>query len=420
MSNDRLPLTGPDCFLRALDRETRTFNGASHLSQLVLRLDSLPDPGELREFTREVFRAAPLLTARVRRPWGVAPPAYVPRPEHRRTDGARITWHDPGEHGEAPAPLRRRLNGRFDTAEGPHLHVDVLPDDRGGRLALTWSHMLLDGAGSETFVGLLQRAWGRWKRDDPMPSALRPAPTSPLDRFVEGTSWRERLSRSREWARRMNEESDPLPRSLTGPLTATPQNLTWKRRVFANQKAKAIRERARAHAGAMRSMLFYLAVSLRAHHRVHRFRKTPPQTYLVPVPVNMRRGASKPIFRSHVSFLWFRAPAERIPDFEALMEHLRQRRKSMIRDGMEQLAAVALDAFRGMPTPLYHRMIRRPFGGEIASFFFSFTGDFLPDLDTFLGGRVTDGHHVPSVPVSPGSGLIWNRHRDRVSTRRGC
>jgi hypothetical protein len=43
-----LPLTGADCFLRAFDAETRRTTGASHLSQLVLRLGRGLDVARLR------------------------------------------------------------------------------------------------------------------------------------------------------------------------------------------------------------------------------------------------------------------------------------------------------------------------------------------------------------------------------------
>ena len=42
-----VPLTGADCFLRAFDGEVRRLTGASHLSQLVLRLGPGFDPEEI-------------------------------------------------------------------------------------------------------------------------------------------------------------------------------------------------------------------------------------------------------------------------------------------------------------------------------------------------------------------------------------
>ncbi len=63
------------------------------------------------------------------------------------------------------------------------------------------------------------------------------------------------------------------------------------------------------------------------------------------------------------------------------------------RDGLRALAAAAA------PTRTW-RGAR--FGGELCSFFFAFTDEFLPGLDAFLGAPIRNGFHVPSVPPSPG------------------
>lgn len=416
MSSDPLPLTGPDCFLRAIDRETRSLNGSSHLSQLIVTLESPPKPGDVLTFFNRVVRDTPLLTARVRRPWGIQPPVYVPRTPNRRPFEERIRIHERSSLPDRPSPFRERLNQTFDLTSGELFYVDVVYADAKARLALTWSHMLLDGAGSEAFVDRLARTWTCWKTDDPLPAELSPSRNSPLTRFVDGRSWREKLRETRSWANQMSELAEPPPQSLSGPLTRTPQDLTWRRWTF-GEATPEIQRRAESHAGTMRPMLFYLAVSLRAHDRVHRenSERPSPDAYLVPVPVDMRRGDPAPVFRTHVSFLWFQVRANRMDDFEHLVDTLREQRKRMIRESLQQRTAVALDTLRFLPAGLYRRMIRRPFGGEMASFFFSYTGEFLPDRETFMGAALTDGHHVPSVPVSPGSGLIWSLHRGRLN-----
>ena len=69
-----VPLTGADCFLRAFDRETRRTTGASHLSQLVLRLGPGLDPERLRGVLHEVARANPILRAPIGRRFGIGAP----------------------------------------------------------------------------------------------------------------------------------------------------------------------------------------------------------------------------------------------------------------------------------------------------------------------------------------------------------
>ena len=62
----RLPLTGADCFLRAFDAETRRTGGASHLSQLVLRLGPGFDPTRFERVVERVALACPIVRAPIR------------------------------------------------------------------------------------------------------------------------------------------------------------------------------------------------------------------------------------------------------------------------------------------------------------------------------------------------------------------
>ena len=74
MPGAAIPLTGADCFLRAFDVETRRRTGASHLSQIVLRLGPGLDPAALREALHTVARANPIVRAPLLRRFGVAEP----------------------------------------------------------------------------------------------------------------------------------------------------------------------------------------------------------------------------------------------------------------------------------------------------------------------------------------------------------
>jgi hypothetical protein len=53
-------------------------------------------------------------------------------------------------------------------------------------------------------------------------------------------------------------------------------------------------------------------------------------------------------------------------------------------------------------------MLRRNLHGEIATFLFAFTGQFLPRLQRFAGAKIVDAFHAPAVQPSPGSGLIMS------------
>jgi hypothetical protein len=104
-----------------------------------------------------------------------------------------------------------------------------------------------------------------------------------------------------------------------------------------------------------------------------------------------------------VSLLWFQALPGEVEDLDQLIAALKQQRLAAIKAGQLENAIAAMDFARFAPKRVYARMSRRSFRGELCSFFFAFTGDFLAGVDHFLGAEIRDGFHVAPVPPSPGS-----------------
>ena len=188
-----VPLTGADCFLRAFDGEVRRLTGASHLSQLVLRLGPGFDPERLRAELASALAEAPILRAPIRRPrpFGrsgvrLARAAQAPPPVveiAKDAGGAR------GPDGTRPIPplFFERLNEVRAISRGELVRFDVVPYDGGAAgtdVAMTWLHMLFDGSGSERSCAGSMRA-----------SAAAP----PARRFPAATG--SAISRRRCWAR---------------------------------------------------------------------------------------------------------------------------------------------------------------------------------------------------------------------------
>jgi len=194
------------------------------------------------------------------------------------------------------------------------------------------------------------------------------------------------------------------PHSLAGPLRRTRQALHYARlRLSVEQTARSV-ESAKRRAGFLTPTLFYLAAAIRAHHAVFRARGADPGSYVVPLAVNLRpKGAAKAMFRTHVSLVWFQALPEQVDDLDGLIAALKQQRLAAIKAGQVENAVAAMDFARLAPNRLYSHLSRRGFRGELCSFFFAFTGDFLADVDHFFGAEVRDGFHVAPVPPSPGS-----------------
>ena len=407
----RLRLTGADGFLRAFDVDTRRRNGASHLAQLVLRLGPGFDAEAFRTVLADSARANPILRAPIRRTLGVGTPAY--RLDAARDEGWPAFTLHPAAHagtsGPAPIPplFSERLNEIRNPRRGELLRVDAVP--RGGEqpgtdLAFTWLHMLLDGSGSERFVQFLE---ARRRGTAPaVPAADRPdAPPE----VALPPSARQRGAMAMTWQRGMQELGNLPVRSLAGPARDVPQALVYDVHAFSDEESAGILSRAAALAGFLTPMLFYVAAAVRAHDAVLRARGSVPESYVVPLPVDLRpKGGEGGVFRTRVSMIWLQVRSDRVQDLALLLADLKEVRRRAIREHQVENGVAAMDYALRAPARLYARMTRRALHGELCSFFFGYTASFCDGLDEFFGARLLDGFHAPSVPPSPGSGLVFS------------
>jgi hypothetical protein len=413
---DAVPLTGADCFLRAFDFEVRRAAGSSHLSQLVLRLGPGLDADALRKLVSEAAQAQPMLRSPILRPYGVLPPVY-------RTDLAaraalpRVEVHDaraePGAGRAVPPLFAARLNEVYAGRRGELLRCDVVRYDGGAAgsdVAFTWLHMLLDGSGSERFVRWLDEVGCGLRSAGELPEEARAA--GPAER----ASTRALGDLALRWRARMKTFAERAPHSLAGPLSRTRQDLRFDLVTFTIEETARIVARAKRSAGFLTPMLFYLAASVRAHDAVHRARGSDPVSTVVPLPVNLRaKGGQGEIFGTRISLVWFQVFPEQAESFDGLLAELKAQRLATIKERLVEAGSAAMDFARWMPSRFYARMARDGFHGELCSFFFAYTDEFLPGMTSFLGAPIENAFHSPSVPPSPGSGAIFSIREGRLN-----
>jgi hypothetical protein len=410
----RIPLTGADCFLRAFDDEVRRYGGASHVSQLVLRLGPGFDVGIFSKLVESVARAQPIVRAPIRRRFGVGAPAYRLGAATRRPTPP-IEVHDAeAPNGALPRLFADRLNQRISLRRGELLRFDVVRYAGGAAgtdLAASWAHLLFDGSGSERFVCWLDACFRGAAEPGTLPDPNEFAPPPP-----SGLSLQERGDRAMNWKRWLDRTGDPPMCSLAGPLRRTPQALRYDVLTLSREETARVLASARQRAGFLTPMLFYLAAAIRAHRAVFRARGVDPRSFVVPLPVNLRpKGAESAIFRTHTSLLWFHVLSEQAESMEGLLDVLRAQRLSAIKAGHVENGVHAMQFVRFAPTRVYSRMTRAALRGELCSFFFAFTGEFLGGLDRFLGSEIHNGFHVAPVPASPGSCVAISLQGERLN-----
>jgi len=417
----RLPLTGADGFLRAFDADTRRRNGASHLAQVVLRVGPGFDAEAFRTVLAEVTRANPILRAPIRRTLGMGTPSYR-LDAARNPDWPAFVVHPPGPAAPGAAPdalppvpalFHERLNEVRRARRGELLRVDAVP--RGGErpgtdLAFTWLHMLLDGSGSERFLRFLEER--RAGRAPPVPPADRPG--APPEHALPPSA-RERGAMATSWRRHMEELGALSVRSLAGPVRGVRQALVYDLLSFSVEESARIKARAAARAGFLTPTPFYIAVAVRAHDAVLRTRGTVPESYVVPLPVDLRpKGGEGAVFRTRVSMIWLQVPAARTGDLAALLADLKEKRRQAIRAHQVENGVAAMGYALLAPAHLYAFLTRRALHGELCSFLFAWTGAFCQGLESFFGAPVLDGFHAPAVPASPGSGVFFSERGGRL------
>jgi len=412
-----VPLTGADCFLRAFDDEIRRKAGANHVSQLVLRLGPGFDVELFQKLIDQVALAQPIVRAPIGRRFAVGAPVYRLGAASRGT-GPRVCVVDadsgPVPDSKLPDLFAKHLNEPMSARRGELLRFDIVRyagGAAGSDLAASWLHMLLDGSGSEIFIGWLDACFRGASSPEalPCPDELTPAPRP-------RQTLRERGDAAMAWQRWLEGFGAHLPHSLAGPLRRTRQSLDYARLQLSVEQTARTVEAAKQRAGFLTTTLFYLAAAIRAHHAVFRARGVDPGSYVVPLAVNLRpKGAAKAMFRTHVSLVWFQALPEEVGDIDALIATLKEQRLAAIKASHVENAVAAMDFARFAPNRLYSHLSRSEFRGELCSFFFAFTGDFLAGVDHFLGAEIRDGFHVAPVPPSPGSCVAVSLRGGRLS-----
>lgn len=395
----RAPLTGADAFLRIIERMMLAAGQGQHLGLSILRLGTGFDATLFREAVERFAAASPIAAAQLRQPffclprwqWTAQTRAHFPIDAHRPEVALE-------------ALCQRRLNEPLPT----QVRFDLLAQDDGGTsVVMCWRHLLLDGKGAELLLAELARL------------ASDPQAASPAEPFEAALppqrGWRafaadaERFKthfyRNARWSIRCLAGADPQPGEACFALET-----------FSSEETARIAARAAAVTRGLFSLAWFLAAAMRAQRAIFLHRGEEPASYQASCAVQERkRGARHPIWQNRVSQLFFCVPAERAKDLAETARELHEQFVDMTRARMPEAFASMTGLLRRLPASWYLRFVRGHSGGHITSFFYSHTGQFLPECEVFAGAAVLDGWHVPSVSAPPGTGLFFSERAGRLT-----
>ena len=385
-------LTGADWFLVSLERMMRLAGQGEHTSLTVLKLGDGFDLAALHSAAARLAEASQVAAGRLKKiPLGVA----------------RWRW-ETGDQVQFPVrehPINMRWEEVARNSLGANsatpVSFDVIPSDSGAIVILRWWHSLLDGRGAELFLAEIARL-----AVDPM-ATPKEASWGRLPTQTKGF-WAD-LCEAKKFKDHYYKLAEQGIRSL-GDAKPQPGGARFHIEFFDVAESERILARAAGVSRGLFQIGWFLAVSMRAHRSVFAARGERVESFQASCAVQARkRGARHPIWQNQVSQLFFGVRWDQLDDLAFAASLLHEQFEEMSRQRLDVAFASNVRIFRHLPLWFWLRTVRSHTGGYITSFFFSHTGECLPECNAFCGAPIKHAFHIPTVSQPPGTGIFFGQ-----------
>ena len=403
-SSRRRYLTGIDWSIGMLDAMTRHRTGAGNLSQIILHISGRLEVEPLHAALRAIAQRLPLIHGRVSRDWiNLCPYWYVPKPRDDADIPVAVTDLAPGESDRAEQLLHEHVN--TDLARlGPRLSFHLVRmGEAESRLGMVFDHRLLDAAGAELFIDMLDRTY----RGELPQIAEQINQTEPARLDCWGRQFA--AGRAVNGFRLKVSQQDVAALVMPSPQRDRPYRF-----LFASVPETAIdklSEQASAESGAPLLLPSIVARAAKAFAPLLGNAPLPGQQQLITVALNTRPNDTSwnHLFFNHLSFLMFGVPIDQAHEVASVARAVGQQFLEQMRDDMPGALANAAMLTRICPHVIGHRLARMPLKGRVCSFYLAFLPQPQFNSSTFLGLRIINLVHTPRVPPPPGIGLCLAR-----------
>jgi hypothetical protein len=373
------------------DYELRRRGFAGNSCQIVLELSTTIAPAQLEKRIGELVHQFPVLSSRPGRRLNLKPCWK----STRALPQARI-------HNDAPDLAQKLFNEPLDIRGGELIRFDLCEK----KLFFTWTHALMDAKSAEYFLALVG------DRKTPVPE---PGEDWYAQRATHAGGLRERGKQAWRELRRLDEFQKALPVSLSTRRPPTSPTMKYQVVAFSREDSAHIRANASRLCGFLGDTNFHLAVTVLELHQLHENSARPSASYVLPIPIGLRpKGTRGPLFSNQITMMLHQFLPEQLGNLAQTIAAVKSRNKEFLRDEHINPGIALAQMFRGLPLPLYMRMIKHELRGEICSLFFGETGTVDSQLQTFLGAEVVKLFHIPAVTVPPGIGVVFYRFRDQL------
>jgi hypothetical protein len=210
-------------------------------------------------------------------------------------------------------------------------------------------------------------------------------------------------------AKRQIDRLDRLSSSLPTGYEARQGRLKFHTVSFDAETTKSIMMRSMKEAGMTATALYFIGCLMRALTHTGCLEK---EGFCVPYALNVRkRKALFPLVGNQVTFLFAQASMEQVAERSVLFTTLREQYKQAVRDGLDHAMIPLMEAGSWLTLEKFGNIIRTgPKGGERSSFWFSYTGEPEPKLESVGGVPTTAMFQISQVTAPPSLAMLVNQY----------
>jgi hypothetical protein len=408
-SKNKLYLSGADWIINTLDRMMKSRTSAGNMSQVAVVTNTQCDESLMREQLSGFLREFPVLQGCVGRDFNLAP--YWRLPEKTTADFNLSVYEieeDPSLD-EALLILEKAVNSPF-ISKNEHLAFHLIQRGKKENIfAMTFDHRLFDARGAETFLDLFMQ----YSSGVDLTAILKRLQlTAPADL----SGWVQKFYSGRNVNRKMIALSKPAFEILPLPQE-NDRGFKFRLVFFDNEETTKIFEAAYSKAGYLMEMPYLLSVVIQAVHQLFKEKGIESNNYVVPVTIDSRTSEdiTQELFLNHVSYLFFKVPAEETADLERIMKAVKRQMYEQVKASLPKDLSAASALLRIASLSFLAKVFRLPLGGKVGSFFFSYLGKGRSQFSECMGSKIKNLFHTPRVPVPPGLGFFFNSFNGRLN-----
>ncbi len=393
-------LTGIDWVVHTIDYTSKTQSGIGNHSEVVLELNNPPDLKALTQDLNGFVKKFPHLNGWPSRALNLCPYWKISAKKELPVNVQSIKLESNCEY--LPF-MEAQVNAAFKNKR-EHLSFSLIETGNNTFLTMTFDHRILDAKGAEAFLLLFQQyCHNRLEAQNTFftyPAHLN--------------RWKEKLLAGRQVNRFLLDFSKDPPRIL--PFDSKNEPCKFKIIHLSPEQSMRLKDNAYAQAGYLMLMPYLLARSLQIMHKIFQEKNIPGDTYLIPVPIDMRtkEALQKETFFNHFSFFLFKIKVNKINNLSELLSEIKNQMYAQVKNKVPEAIINASFLMRIAGLSLTNFFLKLMSKKHFASFSFSYLSN-ANQPKNLMQEQIQNIFHLPRTPKPPGVGIFFNQFDNKLN-----